>query len=93
MKVRVQFTAQLRTAIGRSSDELELPEGSSVAALIESLAAMFAEAGPHLLTAGGQPHRSLLIVVNDSAVLSVNASQALLRPGDAVTLMPPIAGG
>jgi MoaD family protein len=93
MKVRVQLTAQLRTAIGRSSVELELPDGSSVAALIELLAEMFAEARPHLLTADGQPHRSLLVVVNDSAVLSLNADQALLRPGDAVTLMPPIAGG
>ena len=93
MKVRVQFTAQLRTAIGRSSDELELPDGSSVAALIESLAAMFAEARPHLLTADGQPHRSLLIVVNDAAVSAASAAEGRLCEGDAVTLMPPIAGG
>jgi molybdopterin synthase sulfur carrier subunit len=93
MRIRVQFTAQLRTAIGRPSLELELPEGSSVAELIESLAARFAEAKSHLLTADGQPHRSLLIVVNDAAVCSVNAVQTQLRPGDAVTLMPPIAGG
>ena len=93
MRVRVQFTAQLRTAIGRSSDELELPDGSSVTALIESLAARFTEARPHLLTADGQPHRSLLVVVNDAAVTAASATEGRLRDGDTVTLMPPIAGG
>jgi molybdopterin converting factor small subunit len=93
MKLRVQYTAQLRTAVGRAADEVELPDGSSLAALVHHLAEKLADAGPHLTTADGQIHRSLLVVVNDAAVTARDAATAYLREGDVVTLLPPIAGG
>jgi molybdopterin converting factor small subunit len=93
MRIRVQFTAQLRTAVGRTADEVELPDGSSLAVLVRHLAENLEGAGPHLVSADGQIHRSLLVVVNDSAVTVRDAAAAALRDGDAVTLLPPIAGG
>lgn len=93
MKLRVQYTAQLRTATGRPEEVVELPEGSSLAALLGHLAANLDGAASHLLSADGQAHRSLLIVVNDSAIASHHAAATLLRTGDVVTLLPPIAGG
>ncbi len=93
MIVKVTFAAQLRTAIGRSEEELELPPGSKLATLFEYLASRYDDAAPHLLAAGGQPHRSLLIVVNDSAVPAHAAWELPLCPGDVVALLPPIAGG
>ena len=94
MKLRVQYTAQLRSLIGRLEEEVELPEGSSLAALLDHLAVRLGE-GPavHLRTAGGQIARNLLVVVNDSAKSAHEASATMLQPGDVVLLLPPIAGG
>lgn len=93
MKVRVHFAAQLRTAIGRSVDDIELAEGHTIAALVEQLAAHFDGAAPYLLASSGQPHGSLLIVVNDSAICSSRLATTELYSGDVVMLLPPIAGG
>jgi sulfur-carrier protein len=94
MKVRVQYTAQMRTAAGRSDEEVELEEGSSLRALLSHLAERLGPAAAaHLITAAGETQGSLLIVVNDSAVASRLSSTTVLRAGDVVTLLPPIAGG
>lgn len=93
MKIKVHFTAQLRTAIGRPAADIELPEGSTVTALVEQLAVQVHGASPHLLAATGQTHRSLLIVVNNSAVCSSRLDETELNAGDVVMLLPPIAGG
>ena len=93
MNVRVQYTAQLRTTVGRSEDEVELPEGSSLATLVGHLAERLDGANLHLISADGQIHRSLLAVVNDSAVTARDAARVALRSGDTVILLPPIAGG
>jgi len=93
MKLRVQYTAQLRTAAGRPEEEVELPDGSSLGVLLRHLAARLDGAAPHLIAADGRPHRSLLIVVNDAAVPTHDAAGTLLYSGDVVLLLPPIAGG
>jgi sulfur-carrier protein len=93
MKLRVQYTAQLRAAAGRAEDEIELPEGSSLAELLAHLATKLDGAAAHLLSTDGRTHRSLLIVVNDLAVPAHAAAATSLKPGDIVTLLPPIAGG
>jgi len=93
MRVRVHFAAQLRTAVGRSLENVELAAGSTVAALVEQLAAQLDGAAPHLVAPSGQPHRSLIIVVNNSAVCSSRLATTELAAGDVVILLPPIAGG
>ena len=90
MKVRVQFTAQLRTALGKAAEEVELPEGSSVAELLRQLVNRFDGAAPHLLKPTGEPQSSLLIVINEAVATTQSVH---LRAGDVVTLLPPIAGG
>jgi MoaD family protein len=90
----VQFSAQLRVLVGASEERVELPPGSTLAELLAQLAARHAEAAPHLLTTEGKQIRpSLLLVVNDRAVAIDDAATVLLRDGDVVTLLPPIAGG
>ena len=93
MKVRVQYTAQLRTALGRPEDEVELSDGTSLAELLAHLAERLDGASTHLIGPDGRIHRSLLVIVNDAALASDDASRAVLRCGDVVTLLPPIAGG
>jgi MoaD family protein len=94
MKVRVQYTAQLRASVGRGEDELELAEGSSLADLLSHLASCWDRAAQvHILSDTGQPRLSLLLVVNGMAVAVSDSSKTNLRAGDVITLMPPIAGG
>jgi len=94
MKLRVQYSAQLRSAVGRPDDELDLPDGSSLAVLLDHLVGKLdAGAAAHLVAPSGHIRPSLLIVVNDSAAPLHAAATTELRHGDVVLLLPPIAGG
>jgi molybdopterin converting factor small subunit len=93
MNLRVQYMAQLRTTVGRIEECAELPEGSRLLDLLVHLASVHAPAKSHLLADSGQARPSLLMVVNDSAVPARDAAATVLRAGDVVTLLPPIAGG
>jgi sulfur carrier protein ThiS len=94
MHVRVEFTGQLRTAIGQANDRVELPEGATVAMLLVQLGQCCGkEALAHLVDASRQPQPSLLVAINGTALPSRQAGATVLRDGDAVVLLPPIAGG
>lgn len=93
MKLRVKYTAQLRTALERTQDVVELPEASSLSDLLVHLAEQNQTARLHLLNAAGQVNPCLLLVVNESAVAASDASARKLKDGDVVLLLPPIAGG
>ena len=93
MKLRVQYTAQLRTAVGRSEDEVDLPDGSTLAGLLDHLAQRLEGAAASLVAANGRPDRSLLVVHNGEAVARPEAWSTVLQSGDVVLLLPPIAGG
>lgn len=94
MNVRVEFTGQLQTAIGRADDRFDVPEGATVATLLSHLGAQCGEhARPHLLNAAGQMQPSLLVAINGTAFPSRQAGPTVLRDGDTVVLLPPIAGG
>src|SRR5687768_492248 len=68
MPVRVRYTAQLRAAVGKAEEEIELPDGSSVAAVIEHVWARLPAAAAYLQTAAGRPQPSLLVVLNSQVV-------------------------
>ncbi len=94
MRLRVQYTAQLRTVVGRTDDDIELAEGSNLAEVLVHLASVLhREAAPFLLTAGGELQPSLLVAVNKTAFSACDARGVLVSAGDVVTLLPPIAGG
>jgi len=94
MRLRVEYTAQLRSVLGRSAEEIDMPAGSSLAELLAHLAAVVCrEAAPHLLTDAGKLQSSLLIAVNKAAVSARDAANVSIRSGDVVALLPPIAGG
>ncbi len=94
MKLRVEYTAQLRTVAGRPADEIELPPGSRLTDLFRHLAERLGDGGAaHLFASDGHASRSLLIVVNGVAALARESAHRELEPGDTVLLLPPIAGG
>jgi molybdopterin converting factor small subunit len=94
MKVRVQYTGPLRTAIGRSEDVVDLPAASTLASLLSHLGGQHADdARSHFITAAGEPRQSLLLVVNNEAKSPSDAATTILQPDSLVVLLPPIAGG
>jgi len=83
MKVKLKFFASLREALG-ASHELELPEGSNVAAARE------------LLLDRGEPwvgalarQRAVRAAVNQTAC----GEEQVLREGDELAFFPPVTGG
>lgn len=94
MKLRIQYTGQLRTAAGLSEEELDLPESITLPALLQDLVTRLGEsAAPHLLTPSGAPPCGLLIILNNTALPFPIPPSTILHPGDTITLLPPIAGG
>lgn len=94
MRLRVQFTAQLRTAVGRAEEEVDLPEGSNLEGLLVHVATeLCRETAGYLLTPGGGLQPSLIVSVNNRAISTHEARATLIRSGDVVMLLPPIAGG
>ncbi len=94
MRLRVQYTAQLRTAVGRCEEEIDLPEGTSLAELLVLVASEWCrEAAGYVLTSGGELQPSLLVAVNNGAISTREAQAVLVNAGDVVMLLPPIAGG
>lgn len=94
MKVSVRYSAQLKTAVGRALDELELPEDGTLETLMSRLAVQLEPAAAaHLLTSAGTVRPGLLIVVNQTVASSEAAATTRLQSGDVVLLLPPIAGG
>jgi MoaD family protein len=93
MKLRVQYTAQLRTAVGRPEDEVDLPVGSNLAGLIDQLSQRLDGVASRLIAPAGRLDRNLLVVVNGHAIAWPDALATELQDGDVVLLLPPIAGG
>lgn len=81
MSVQALFFAAYRDLLGTSSLSVDLPEGATVADLVEALRGR------------GAPWSAL---PREPAV-AVNRAYALhseeLRPGDEVAFIPPVAGG
>lgn len=84
MRVRVVITGRNYHALGNTPVELELPEGSSVEAALESVAQRL-----------GQPLPETCLVAVSGAHLGTVRKHLPreLRPGDELLLLVPVAGG
>jgi molybdopterin converting factor subunit 1 len=81
MKVRLLYFAVLRDITGKNEDQIDLPEGTRAADVWNRLRAQHAE------LAGYQ--RPPMTAVNESYV----SAEEILREGDEVAFIPPVAGG
>ena len=83
MIVQVRYMAQLRHAAGRTGEAVESDEGGTIATLVAHLA----ETRPALSHVLHSP--TLLVFVGDEQA----RHEQVLRDGDEILLMTPIAGG
>jgi molybdopterin converting factor subunit 1 len=81
MKVRLLFFAVLRDITGKSEAELTLAEGTRARDVWQSLRQQHRELGDYV-----QPP---LTAINESYA----AADAVLRDGDELAFIPPVAGG
>jgi MoaD family protein len=81
MKVRVQFYAQLRDLIGMRELDVDLAEGATVHDLLDEIYAQQPALGPH--------DKSILI---GAGVEFVDRNYEL-KPGEEISIMPPVQGG
>lgn len=81
MKIHVQFFSRLRDRAGVQEMELEVPEGTEVADLLEILykrAPALREWGNSILVASG---------------VEFVSRDYLVKSGDDISIMPPVQGG
>jgi molybdopterin converting factor small subunit len=81
MKVRMQFYAQLRDLVGIRDLEVELSDGATVRDLLEQLYTEQPALRPH--------DKSILI----GAGLEFVDRHYQLKPGEEISIMPPVQGG
>ncbi|MDR2198039.1 MAG: MoaD family protein [Deltaproteobacteria bacterium] len=83
--------AALRGFTDRLS-ELELP-GSTVAELLEALAARYPDIRPHLYGENGALREFINVFVGESNIRDTGGLHTPVKDGDSVSLVPAIAGG
>jgi molybdopterin converting factor small subunit len=81
MKVRVQFYAQLRDLVGIRELDIDVVEGSTIRDLLEQVYAQQPKLRPH--------DKSILI---GAGVEFVDRNYQL-KPGEEISVMPPVQGG
>lgn len=81
MKVRLLFFAVLRDIAGADARELSLAEGTTARDVWQSLREMYAQLADYV-----QPP---MIAVNESYA----EPETILREGDELAFIPPVAGG
>jgi len=88
--VNVRYFAAARAAAGRDEEKFELPEGATLATLVEAVLAVERPEPP----AGTPPLARILsrssFLLNEVAVRSTSAA---VGPDDVVDVLPPFAGG
>jgi molybdopterin converting factor small subunit len=92
MTVTVHYQTQIKRAVGRAAEALEVPPGCSLVQLLRQLVDRHGEPLRGLvLKEDGGVQDSILVFIGD---VQVSPAAALaLRDGENVTLLAPMAGG
>jgi MoaD family protein len=91
MAIEVRIPTILRSYTG-GAKTIE-GKGDSLAALIDDLDARHPGLKARLVTGDGALHRFVNVYVNDEDVRFTGALDTTLKDGDAVTILPAVAGG
>lgn len=91
MAIEVKIPTILRTYTG--GEKSVEGNGATLNALIDDLDANFAGLKGRLITEDGSLHRFVNIYVNDEDVRFTGSLDTQLADGDAVTILPAVAGG
>lgn len=92
MTVRIHYMTQVRTVLDLAGEEIELAEPSPAANVLSALAERHGERFREIvLDANGKLRPSVLVCLGDE---QLDASlQAMVKPGDELTILSAISGG
>ena len=91
MQIIIQYSAQARQAAGRPSETIDVDRPLKVRDVLRLVAERHAALRPMVLNANHEPQPALLVFVNDAQVRS--DSEQMMKDGETLTILPPIAGG
>ncbi|NNE91824.1 MAG: MoaD/ThiS family protein [Verrucomicrobiales bacterium] len=93
MEITVQYTGQLAGITGETDELIDLPEGTTLPALIGQLCEKYGEKYADLLVNSDGNLRPSTLVILDGEQADSDPSNIILDDVKTVMLMTPIAGG
>lgn len=92
MRVTIKYLAQLRHAAGIAAEDIDIESPCTLPRLLTTLAQRAESAlGRFLLHARSGVQPAILVFHGDTLIRS--DSELILKEGDTITLLPPMAGG
>jgi molybdopterin synthase sulfur carrier subunit len=92
MNIRIKAFAQFRDAIGDDKN-MEMIDGSNLGTFFETLKDRSEKAKTMLFEIDGSLKPYVILMINGKRVDRKAVADILLRDGDEVALLPPVAGG
>ena len=95
VKVKVQFFVSLRELVGTREETLELPERSTVRALLDSVVKSHGERLMDYLydPKTGHLRPSIHLLVGDKPISAIDGMSTVLSDGVVFAIIPPVGGG
>jgi len=87
----VHVTSVIQSAV-EGQKELSA-EGATIAELLDNIAARYPAFREKVVDEHGEPHRFVNIYLNDEDIRYLQGAQTALSDGDAVSILPALAGG
>lgn len=92
MQVTIQYSGQLKLAVGHGEERLELPEGATLDDLVRALAQRHDNGTRRFfVNDAGHAQPTLMLVVNNRQVPA--GTRQVLADGDEIVILQPISGG
>lgn len=92
MQIKLQYAAQIKAAVGRSQELVDVPDAATLQQVVRAAADRHGEGLRRLLLRpDGSVRRAVLLFLGDECV---SIDQPIeLKEGDTLTIMSPISGG
>ena len=94
-RVRVHTILGLKQIIGKREVDIEIPAAGTVDALLSAMVRTWGEElGSYLFAEGStRLHSHIRLMVNGQDIGFLNGMETVLKDGDEVLILPPVAGG
>jgi molybdopterin synthase sulfur carrier subunit len=93
MKITLRTFADIREIVGTKEQELSLPEGVTVGALLGFLCEAHPALREKLFDPAGKLKPYMIILKNGRNITSLQQLDTAIDGGDVIAVFPPVAGG